>query len=301
MTKKITLTIGIPAYNEELNIHKLIRDILNQSRRTYVLEKIIVSSDGSSDKTVEAVRTIRNKRVIVIDNSDRKGIARGLNQIIENTDSEILVTLDADIKIKDIHFIEKLIKPILVSGADLTSSAISELEPQSWVSKALAVSMKIKEEIFHSISNGNNLYTCHGLARGYSRRLYKSLSFPVSVGNDMYGYLFCISNGYHYEYAPKAVALYRLPEKLADHTKQSLRFFSSSSAQSLYFDAAVIDRATRIPLRSVLLCGVSIVKIMLSNPIEVASYCFIQAYVSAKSRKHEEKQTWDIAVSSKTL
>jgi len=58
MADKKTLAIGIPAHNEEANIGFLIKALLEQESRLYVLTEIIVASDASTDKTVELVKAL---------------------------------------------------------------------------------------------------------------------------------------------------------------------------------------------------------------------------------------------------
>ena len=57
-TRKPTVTIGIPAYNESANIGRLINDVLGQKQNHFRLAKIIVVSDCSSDATVSIVKKI---------------------------------------------------------------------------------------------------------------------------------------------------------------------------------------------------------------------------------------------------
>jgi glycosyltransferase involved in cell wall biosynthesis len=52
---KLTVTIGIPAYNEEKSISNLLDSIIEQTQKDYVLEKVIVACDGCTDKTSEVV------------------------------------------------------------------------------------------------------------------------------------------------------------------------------------------------------------------------------------------------------
>jgi glycosyltransferase involved in cell wall biosynthesis len=99
-----TVTIGIPAYNEERNILLLINSILKQKMVGFKIAKLIVSSDGSSDKTVSLIKSMNNKMIKLYDNRDRKGVARGLNQIIENANTDILVLLML------IFFIKKIVQ-----------------------------------------------------------------------------------------------------------------------------------------------------------------------------------------------
>ena len=98
---KLSLTIGIPAYNEEANIKGLILSIFEQEARTYSLEKIIVVVDACTDNTLDEILKIKNGKIQLIVNNQRKGKAYGLNVITRETNSDILVHFDADILLKD--------------------------------------------------------------------------------------------------------------------------------------------------------------------------------------------------------
>lgn len=296
---KPTITIGIPAYNEMSNIKKLIEDVLAQDYTNLLLKKIIISSDGSTDKTIACVKSVSDKRVRIIINQKREGIARGLNQIICRTNSNVLIFLDADIRIHDKKFLQKLVTPIISENVDLTSSAIKERTTSSLLAKILSFSMVLKNVLFTTFKHGNNIYTCHGLARAFSYRFYKKLHFPFSIGNDMYSYLACIIQGKSFRYVPKSVAWYRIPENVMDHQKQSIRFFSSLKEQTKYFGNELVKNETRIPLYTYMITAFSALPLLLRNPLFSGAYFVIQLYFKVKSIFVMQNQAWDIAISTK--
>jgi len=106
------ITIGIPAFNEEENIAKIITKLKKVSN------SIIVCDDGSSDMTAEIAE---NLGVIVVKHKRNRGYGAAINTIFQKAkeiDSEILVTFDADgqHQIKDI---QNVITPIQENMADL--------------------------------------------------------------------------------------------------------------------------------------------------------------------------------------
>jgi glycosyltransferase involved in cell wall biosynthesis len=108
----LKVTIGIPAFNEEKNIAKVIVKLKKIS------DEIIVCNDGSTDLTGEIAE---NLGVIVINHKQNLGYGAGINSIIKKSkeiDTDILVTFDADGQHK-VEDVKKVIEPIKNGDADL--------------------------------------------------------------------------------------------------------------------------------------------------------------------------------------
>ena len=106
------VTIGIPAFNEEKNIAKMIVKLKK------IYDEIIVCNDGSTDLTGEIAE---NLGAIVINHKQNLGYGAGINSIIKKSkeiDTDILVTFDADGQHK-VEDVKKVIGPIKNGDADL--------------------------------------------------------------------------------------------------------------------------------------------------------------------------------------
>lgn len=106
-------SIGIPAYNEEANIGKLLDVLLTKQKLSKVeISEIIVVSSGSADRTNEIVENISKiyNKVFLIKEDERRGKASAINIFLANAKEEILVLESAD-TIPDDDCIEKLILP----------------------------------------------------------------------------------------------------------------------------------------------------------------------------------------------
>ena len=68
------ITVGIPAYNEEKNIAKIIVKLKK------IADKIIVCNDGSTDLTSEIAE---NLGAIVINHTKNRGYGSGIISILE--------------------------------------------------------------------------------------------------------------------------------------------------------------------------------------------------------------------------
>lgn len=299
MKNKTTLTIGIPAFNEETNIAMLLSLIAQQRQVSYVLEKVIVASDGSTDKTVERARACTSVPLEILEQHARKGKGIILNHIFENSKSDVLVLLDADTYINDELFIEKLISSILNGKADLTSARVDELPPTNFFEATLFESMAVKKNIFAQIQNGNNIFTCHGRSRGLSRKLYTKLRFHNSASEDAYSYLFCVTNGFVYAYVDTTSIFYQLPKTLGDHLRQSVRYFQHDRQFAQDFPRETLAHAYRLPVALVIkhvLLG------MMHAPIHLLCYTLIVMFTKVQSvQQAVALHAWNVSSSSKDL
>lgn len=298
MDKKPTLTIGIPAFNEEANIGYLLQDLIDQNSSTYDLHEIVVASDFSTDKTDEIVKSFADKKVKLIANTVREGQAKKQNQIIQDCDSDILVLLNADILIDDKNFINKLIAPI-IKGADLTCGPLYEVEPKEYIEKVIALGSVYRRIVFAEYNNGNNIFTCHGSHRAFSKRFYKDFRFSGSVAEDAYSYLECVKKGYKYVYSDSG-AYIKLPSTLKDHLNQSTRFFSVANALSEKFDPEFIKNNTKWPIKVFAIEGL---KIFLFRPVDAILYALISAYIMIRSKimRTGRGDIWTVVQSSKAV
>ena len=281
-----TLTIGIPAHNEAKNIGQLLTQLLSQYYRNIKLQRIIIYSDGSKDKTTSIAKNIKNKNVKIIDNKIRKGISHALNQIIIYTKSDILLLLDADISITDSDFINKITQPIIKKYADLVSTKLVEQEPTNFYSRMLWVSQQVKNNVFNQINMGNNIFNCKGPVRVYSKKLYKQILFNKHIANDAYSCIRCQELGMKFKYVQNTEVYYKLVDNFSDHQKQSSRFFQSVKIH--------------IPLTSIILGLIKSLKIILIYPYHVITYLFVILYIKIISLFHRvEINSWQMATSSK--
>jgi cellulose synthase/poly-beta-1,6-N-acetylglucosamine synthase-like glycosyltransferase len=89
------VTIVIAAYNEEEEIEQRINNLLAQDYPKGKIS-IIIASDGSSDRTVEFARRVKDDRVEVRDYAERRGKANLLNLIVPDVQNEIVAFSDAN-------------------------------------------------------------------------------------------------------------------------------------------------------------------------------------------------------------
>ncbi len=292
-----TVTVGIPAYNEEANIGYLLDNLVNQDISNFQLVKILINSDGSTDNTNKIVRSKNLQNVELIENAETIGHPARQNEIFEKAESDIVVLLNADIQIDNKKFIEKLIMPVAKEGVDLTSCKIVENTPESLVERAVSISMKIKNEVFEAVKEGNNVYTCHGPARAFSKNLYKKIKFIEGPGEDAFSYLYCIKSGNKYKYVKDIYVNYSLSNNFTDYKRQNLRYLKAKENMKFYFGADFVKSQYELPLLKTV--GI-ILKTAVKHPILCAGYLAIYLSSAVRYRYAEIPKAWESAKSSKT-
>lgn len=298
-TSKPTVSVGIPAFNEEENIASLLKSLLKQ-KGNFILKEVLVVNDGSTDNTVNQFNNVSRKNKIfkLLNDGKREGKPSRLNQIFSKSNSDILVVLDADIIIKAENYIDKLILPI-INGADLTSTQIVPIKPNGYVEKTLFVSTLIKDKIKSDLNNGDNVLTCHGATRAFSKALYKTMQIPKIVSEDAYTYIYCKQNGFKYSFVPEVSAFYKLPDNLTDHKKQSVRYFQGIEGLKHYFDPKLVSSVYRLPYNLIIKSGLYY---FIRYPTETMSYAFILILMKIRSYTDPIIGTkWQMATSTHKL
>ncbi len=109
MNKSQSVSVIVPAYNEEKRVHKVL-DTLIKCRR---VNEVICVNDGSTDDTLSIIKKV--KGISVVNLKKNHGKAYAVAHGIKKAQGQIVVFLDADLQgLKD-KDVEKLIRP-LISG-----------------------------------------------------------------------------------------------------------------------------------------------------------------------------------------
>ncbi|MGD9678037.1 MAG: glycosyltransferase family 2 protein [Vulcanibacillus sp.] len=116
-----TISVIIPAFNEEKYIKRTILAILSWS----INSQIIVVDDGSTDRTLQIANNLMegNENINVISLEKNGGKGNALNKGLQYTKGNIVMFLDADLGDSAKEAI-KLIYPILNDNIDMTVAII---------------------------------------------------------------------------------------------------------------------------------------------------------------------------------
>jgi len=124
--KNLNIVIGIPAYNEEENIGKILVKV------KAIADKVIVCNDGSTDQTLEIAK---KSGVTVINHDKNLGYGAAIKSIFlkaKEIDADVLITFDADgqHRVEDIDQVLRYIeerKADIVIGSRFLKNDTSEV------------------------------------------------------------------------------------------------------------------------------------------------------------------------------
>ncbi len=92
MNEPIYISVVLSTYNEEKYIAKSIQSILDQ---TYPYFEFIIVNDGSTDSTLQIVKSFTDPRIVVIDKPN-SGLPDSLNRGIESAKYDWIARMDGD-------------------------------------------------------------------------------------------------------------------------------------------------------------------------------------------------------------
>lgn len=269
-----TVSIGIAAFNEDQTIGPLLDAIHIQTGDTYILEKIIIVLDGSTDKTREVIKTHNDPRIVVIDHKEQKGKATRLTQLYKLNTSDILLILDGDVQITDQRFIEKLVQEFTNNNIAIVSSNNQPIRPNSFIGKVWYANEQCWYEIRKSVNNGNNLFNNSGCAVALEKNFAKSIIMPAeAIADQQFVYLSAMKLGKQFIFKEHAVVHYVPPSTLQDIKIQFARSLGEEEFLKKYFDDS-FNTYFEIPLKNKLL---GLITAVLKDPFyTIVSLMFVK-------------------------
>lgn len=89
----VPITVLMPVYNAENYILEAVNSILNQTHRDFIL---MIINDGSTDKTMEIIDSIKDPRIQVVNNEKNIKLIATLNRGLSLIKTEFIARMDAD-------------------------------------------------------------------------------------------------------------------------------------------------------------------------------------------------------------
>jgi cellulose synthase/poly-beta-1,6-N-acetylglucosamine synthase-like glycosyltransferase len=213
---KISVSIGIPAYNEEKNIGRLLTAILNQKTYDVEIDQIVVVSSGSTDKTDTIVEDFARKdnRIALIKQKRREGKASAVNEFLNVARNEILVLESAD-TIPEEETIEKLCRQFIDGKVGMAGAhPIPTNSDNHFIGYASHLVWRLHHHIALKTPKCGELIAF--------RKVFDSIPTDTAVDEAWIEYEVS-RRGYRVIYVPEAIVYNRGPETVGDYIKQRRR------------------------------------------------------------------------------
>lgn len=93
----LSITISIPAYNEEETIEKVVKEAIKEVGKITKDYEILLVDDGSTDNTKEIIKRLsRNKRIRAIYHKKNKGFTGAMKSCLYNAKKHLVFLAPAD-------------------------------------------------------------------------------------------------------------------------------------------------------------------------------------------------------------
>lgn len=295
--KRISVTIGIPAYQSQDNIVQLLRSLLNQIQKGVNIEKIIVYADGCTDKTVPNAKSVKSKKIQIINSGKNQGFAYALQSLIKRNKSQIFVGLNDDIRLDSKLVISELAKKFSNKNTGLVGGNIKALKPTTFIGRCIYASYLVFEQLRYSIKKGNTDLTCDGKIFAISNDFAKTLNLAkTKVGNvDIFLYYENLRQKRRYAFAKKAEVKFRLPETIEDFKSQEIRSQISRKTIQERFGSLFTENHKF----SKFIYFSSVSRVFIKYPLETIIFkILINSRLSSSKKNHFK---WKLALTTKKL
>lgn len=298
-----TVTIGIPAHNEEGNILNLLNTLTMQTSRYYKLKEIIVALDGCTDNTEKHVKNfaLKQKNTIIINDKKRKGKAIRLNQIYKLASSDYLLSLDADILPKNPDMIDNLIKVFKKHpNTNVVGGRFVPVPQKSFMGKLSNISFLSFEDAFLKLNKGNNIYSLIGGCHMIKMTFGKYVSYPNGTISDQnYLYMMAIKNNHlGYRLSLKSEAYLRTVSTLKDWRVLGVRS-TRTDKESVFKQFGLLARKEYYMPRKILIP--SLLKFLFLHPVLTTGSIVMNIFIRLFPDQMYEPENgiWITTISSK--
>jgi glycosyltransferase involved in cell wall biosynthesis len=182
----VTVTIGIPVYNEEKYLADTINSAINQTFRDI---KIIISDNCSSDKSYDIAQQYASldSRIQCIRHTENIGVSKNFKYVLEISETVYFMWLGAH-DLLETEFIESAIKVLdsqsnigLVYSKSILIDKQNVVVNQSFYDDIDTLGLDIEKKLFKVAQNLFNCFSIHGLFR---TNLLKKVKMSNTLSGD---------------------------------------------------------------------------------------------------------------------
>jgi poly-beta-1,6-N-acetyl-D-glucosamine synthase len=280
--KHSTVAIGIPVYNEEANIEKLLLSIEAQSQDTFSIETILIYDDGSSDNTLIKIKELvaRNawikRRTKLLTSSRNRGKSHALQKISGLLKTDLVILIDSDMVLVDKKTIERLCGKMaeqpkcgLVTGwyrySEVYNKGIGAMY------RVLTFSLGVLREA----GRYKPIYACSGAIMCINMKLFTQVEFPEGLTRiDAYIYLMCKKKGFAYISLPEVTVI-----DSKNISSLRMQWFIDVQNRSTKFPKLITQEFTEDAIKSELRLSfiekiIIFTRVLISEPYNAPTYIY---------------------------
>jgi cellulose synthase/poly-beta-1,6-N-acetylglucosamine synthase-like glycosyltransferase len=291
----VSVSVCIPAYNEEDNIANLLFSLINQIGRNFEITQIVVVSSGSTDKTADISEDLSRKdsRICVIKQDKREGKVSAINEFLRVATSDIIVLESAD-TIPGKHTIEQLCLPLKNPKIGMVGA---HPIPTNNENSFMGYVSHLEWALHHRIAMRSP--KCGELVA--FRKVFGKI--PNTAVDEAWIEYAISSRNYHILYVPQAIVYNRGPETISDLVKQRRRIACGhlDLKSRTRFDVSSSSLFTVLPaILEVLPKKKTKELVFFVSAFVLEAYCRLLGYFDYYTKK-ERHTVWEVSKSTKRL
>jgi glycosyltransferase involved in cell wall biosynthesis len=248
----LVVEVVVPVFNEEACIGDLLSDLRGVADGdAFMIGNIRVISDASTDATDSIVQRAAEQdvRIRLTRKEERKGKTDSVNLAISSSDADVLVFIDADVRLARTDAVEQLLAPFtsgsntaLVQGNLVRSErriTKSLAKQASWFDSLLVAEVRRRKPVSWWSIDGRVI----ALARGF----YGDLVLPRNMAEDQFLFYTCREQGRKAIWVEQAVFYNGPPETVADFSHQWSRYFFYTKKSLQHFGKDIVAGDMAVP------------------------------------------------------
>ncbi len=257
---RITIDVVIPALNEESCIEGLLHDVMiAKSRDWFQIQNIYVISDASTDQTHDIVQRLarRDVRIELIKKPERKGKYDSINLAFSISSADVVLFIDADVRLANKHSIAKLLHHFRDGENALVQGGLVRAHP-GFTPHAAKLAAHFDWILVDKIRRRKAMswWSIDGRVMALSRDFFRHLTLPHALADDQFIFYSCIQHGFKFVWADDAIFYYGPPKSIADFSHQWSRYFFYTKKSYQHFGEELIREEMNVPglWRTIMAC-----------------------------------------------
>ena len=290
----LRVTVGIPTFNEEENISNLLKSLVADTPKDFIISEVIISDD-SSDNTLEMVDKFAQNNSLnikVMHHSCRRGAAAAWKEIFEKSIGDIIVLCDADVIVG-----KNCIRELVCSIQGKIGLCASNPTPVQIEGLVGRTSTFISNWLRSVRKTRLSQYTTMGRALSIRSEIAKKITIPTDIiAIDLYLQCKVLEQKIEVLYNDNAVVYFRPANSMSDFTSQVIRAINGHKQIRDYVGKFKIDLSPSDAL-------IEIMRNITSNPwgaISLVACCVLVPFYKFKLQDINSAK-WHTAESTKSI